>query len=454
MEHFGSGPRPAGSRERPSDEDSTGGVPLRLVYIPTHRNCPDVLNAVAEEIAAAAKRSSDEFRLLLIDDRPAGLAEANRLAAADAAGASGIDIDWLDVDGWHGFVEALVKSCGLSGPEGDLARTALRKPSGSYAGGMNKAALIAAHLGAATLHRRDSDEFPARDERTGVTTLEVEIAALTAELPAGAGPLAVPFFAGSSVDGEPTRDHRDLDRVAGHFGRDLDALSSRRRPPSEEALPRVAGVVTVSALLDVELERDVVGRTQVGISASREVYRWVPEMPAVGVLGTDHFQKGLLYQFGLPVCWHPMSAYHEYEPWRAEQVDHAHLARYVVSEMRYAVLRYYWNAANETLRGFGPGVFSGEGGFPADDYADAFAGALVLDGAEAVAEGFLDIHRRAVALASGDLRERLSVRVAALREERPRVVRYVRSAIEEFVALTRLWPRLVRGAEELDGSER
>ena len=57
-------------------------------------------------------------------------------------------------------------------------------------------------------------------------------------------------------------------------------------------------------------------------------------MPAVGVLGTDHFQKGLLYQLDPPAYWHPLSAYHKYEPWRAEQVDRGQLGWYAVAELR------------------------------------------------------------------------------------------------------------------------
>ncbi|GAA2455852.1 hypothetical protein GCM10010191_88900 [Actinomadura vinacea] len=89
----------------------------------------------------------------------------------------------------------------LSDAESAVARNALPKPTGSYGGGMNKAALFAAYLAAATLHRRDSDELPAYDERTGVSTLEVEIAALSTALPTGAGGHAASFIVGSSVEG-------------------------------------------------------------------------------------------------------------------------------------------------------------------------------------------------------------------------------------------------------------
>ena len=402
-----------------------------------------------EEVLAAGERSADEFQLLLIDDRPAELAEDNRLSALRAAEDSGQVVNWLGADAWVDFVNSLVARTGLSDAESVVARDALLKTTGSYGGGVNKAALFASHLDAATLHRRDSDEFPAYDRESGASTLEVEIAALSTALPTGAGGHTAPFVVGSSVEGEPTKDHRDLEDAGVHFGAELEAVSRRRRRPGEKPPALVEGSIAVGSGLRVE--RDFVGRTQVGVSASREVYHWIPEMPAVGVLGTDYFQKGLLYQLDMPVYWHPLRAYHKYEPWRADQTDQGQLGRYVVSELRYAVLRHYWNSANEAIAGIGLGIFTDDGQFRSDVYADAFTEVLIADlaPAVAVADAFVDVYARAADAATGATGERLRTRVEALREERPQVVQYVREAVVEFAQLTRLWPRLVSGARAL-----
>lgn len=440
---------PARFRERIDQYQSSESAPLRLVYIPTNRDCPELLRAILQEIVAAGERSTEEFQLLLIDDRPAEVAENNRQSAEREAEDSGQVVNWLGVDVWADFLDSLVAHSGLSDTESAAARNALHKSTGSYGAGPNRAALFAAHLGATTLHRRDSDEFPAYDSASGAGTLEVEIAALSTALPTGTGAHTAPFVVGASLDGEPTKDHRDLETAGAHFGAELEAISRRHRRPDEKPPALVEGSIAVGSGLRVE--RDFIGRTQVGVCASRDVHHWIPEMPAVGVLGSDYFQKGLLYQLDLPVYWHPLRAYHKYEPWRAAQTDREQLGRYVVSELRYAVLRHYWNIANETITGIGHGIFTDDGQFRSDMYADAFTEVVIADlaPAEAVADRFVDVYARAMDAATGAAAERLRIRMEALQEERPQVVHNVRDAVMEFAQLTRLWPRLVSGARQL-----
>jgi hypothetical protein len=123
----------------------------------------------------------------------------------------------------------------------------------------------------------------------------------------------------------------------------------------------------------------------------------------------------------------------------------------VVSELRYAVLRHYWNTANETIAGIGLRIFTDDGQFRSEVCANAFTEVLIADlaPAQAVAVAFVDVYARAADAACGAAAERLRIRVEALREELPRVVQYVRSAVLEFAQLTRLWPQLVRGARAL-----
>ncbi len=421
---------------------------LRMVYIPTHRDCSEVLTAVGREVRTAADRSTDEFQIVLIDDRPPVLAENNRLAARRVAGNLGLTVNWLGGDAFAELLAYLVARGGLAIEERQFAFLSLIKPSGSYASGMNKASLLAAYLGASTLHRRDSDEFPACDPDSGVGTLEVEVATLSSALPTGEGREIRPYIAGSHVDGEPTKDHRDLISVSRELAAELQAIGRRPRQADEVVPAPVTGNVAVGRGRGIRVERDFTGRAQVGVSASREVYHWIPEMPAVGILGTDHFQKGLLYQLDLPVYWHPLGARHEYEPLRAQQLDETQLRRYAVAELRHVVLRHYWNAANELLVGIGAGLFDG-GQFRSAAYAQAFLDVLTPDitPADAVADHFIDIIARAADLASGDAAERLRVRLQALEDERPYVVGYVRDSIEEFARLTRLWPHLVAAAQ-------
>lgn len=427
---------------------------LRLVYIPTHRPCLKVLGAVADEIAVAAVRSDDEFQLLVIDDRPENLAEENRAGAREKARSCGFPVNWLTPTAWREFVDGLLAACHLGTEAAERARHALVKPSGSYAAGMNKAALLAAYLGAATLHRRDSDEMPGVDPATGLTALELEIAVLGSQLPLDASEeTAVPFCTGSSVRGEPTKDHRDLAAVSPDLAQALESISSRRRHGGEPPAP-VSATVTVTSGAEVEVRRDLTASVQVGVSALRRVYEWVPEMPVVNVLGTDHFQKNLLYQMHLPVYWHPLGAYHEYEQARQDQTDDARLAAYVVAELRYAVLRHFWNTANETLRQVARDLLAADGTFRSDLYADAFED--TLDSSSGAVGGVIDrfcgVYEQARQAATGDIAQRLGVRVDALQKARHEVTGYIEEAIREFAHLARIWPRLVTAARAMGGS--
>lgn len=419
----------------------------RLVYIPTHRPFERVLLGVAKEIERASSNiPGDDLQLLLIDDRDAGTAKPNRELASVLAERSEFAVNWLGVSEWEEFLDAVLLAASLGEGQTRLAQAALTKASGSYAGGMNKASLIAAYLGAVSLHRRDSDELPGYRDSDHLTALQAEAAALETPLPWSR---QTPYFAGSSVLGEPTKDHRDLAAVSPDLVEDIERISSRKS--SRPAAARNGSRYSLSVGNGLQAELDMSGKTEVGVSAMRKVYEWIPEMPVIGVLGTDHFQKGLLYQLDLPVAWHPLSATHTYDPSRAEQADTSAIQWYVLAELRFCVLKQYWNHANGLLRSFSPdALLSGED-LNTELYASAFTDATNSDAikAEGAAEAFIATYERALALSSGALRTRHQARVTALRDAKPTVVPEIQTAIEEFAGLTRLWPRLIAAAHAM-----
>ncbi len=258
----------------------------------------------------------------------------------------------------------------------------LAKESGSYGSGPNKASLVAAYLGAHSLHRRDSDEFPGFRDHDELTTLQVEAAALAVPIPAAAEGVGVaPYFVGSDIVGEPTKDHRDLMTTAPDLADQVDRISS-----AKDMWRSAAAGSSPPYVLDVGAGE------------------WIPEMPAVGVLGTDYFQKGLLYRLDLPVLWHPLSATHVYEPSRLEQRNLASLRRYVLAELRYCILKQYWNAANVSLSAMAKELMPRSGLFRADLYADVFKNVLDSDSVqtEAAVTEFITVHERALSLSSGE----------------------------------------------------
>jgi hypothetical protein len=423
------------------------GKRTRLVYIPTHRPFDRVLLGVADEINLASKSMpGDDLKLLLIDDRDADTAKPNHKLAATLAEQSDFAVSWLGVSEWKEFLDAVLLAASLSEDRTRRARAALSKASGSYAGGMNKAALIAAYLGAVSLHRRDSDELPGYRDSDHLTALQAEAAVLETPLPES---LQTPYFAGSSVLGEPTKDHRDLAAVSPDLVEEIERISSRKS--SRPATARGGSRYSLPVGNGLKVELDMSGKTEVGVSAMRKVHEWIPEMPAIGVLGTDHFQKGLLYQLGLPVAWHPLSATHTYDPSRAKQADTGALQWYVLAELRFCVLKQYWNHANYILRSFSPDALLSNEGVNTDLYASAFTDAINSDviKAESAAGAFIETYERALALSNGALGARHQARVTVLRDAKPTVVPEVQAAIEEFASLARLWPCLIAAARAM-----
>ncbi|MCZ0975568.1 DUF6271 family protein, partial [Streptomyces albulus] len=309
-------------------------------------------------------------------------------------------------------------------------------------------ALVAAYLGARTLHRRDSDQVTHVDPASGASPLRIEAELLDGGAAAGAGRVLRRLLPHRPPHPRPPRPAGPLRGVRRPHRRPEPALPAETRVARPAAPARPEEVVAHGG---VPAHRDHTGAVEMGIAALRRVHEWIPEMPAVGVLGSDYFQKGLLYQLELPVWHHDLTADHHYEPWRAEQSSAAHLGWYARAELRYAVLRKHWNAFNEALMTQRDLLLPDGQHFDSAAYAE-FLLDTVERGAErtaAIPSAFVEIYREAAAAASGDVRSRLDVRVAALEEAADTTGQYVADAVREFAALTRSWPALVAAAGRL-----
>ncbi|MFI9081876.1 DUF6271 family protein [Streptomyces sioyaensis] len=422
----------------------------RLVYIPTNRPFEAAFRSVAAEVTAARRVLHEDVRLLVIDDCSAETSRKNRAVVEHAARKHGCDVHVLTPDGWQQLADEIVTAAALSLKDTNAARSALVKPSGSYGAGPNKAALIAAYVGAASLHRRDSDQLTGVDPRSGWSPLHVESRLLGGVAHTSRRPASSAYCVGSSLTGEPTRDRRDLQHNSPDAARRIDDLS--RLSPAE-ARPRhanrTAPVPARTTVGDcIRVERDLTGSVEMGIAALHTVYEWIPEMPAVGILGSDYFQKGLLYQLDLPVFHHQLRAHHVYEDWRTEQRDPQHLGWYALAELRYSLLRYHWNAFNEQLKSDRDQLLSGGGSFDSAAYGEWFVD-TVRRGAQRAARlphEYIAVYKEVATTARGDVRDRIDIRIAALEAEADSSPAYVAAAISEFASLTRLWPALTAAA--------
>ncbi|MCX4681281.1 DUF6271 family protein [Streptomyces sp. NBC_01433] len=426
----------------------------RLVYMPTNRPFEEAFRSLAAEVISLPGCAHENVTLLVVDDCPPAVSRVNRQVTDEVARASGLRVHVLDADGWRRLADDIVATSGLSPNDSAAARTALLQPTGSYGAGPNKAALVAALVGAESLHRRDSDQITPVDPATGSSPLRVEAELLDR---ARTGGDVDAYCVGSSLTGRPTRDRRDLEQHSAEFVRRVDALSQLPRDISRAPRaprPGAAPPGRITVHNSVSAQRDHTGAVEMGVAALRTVHTWIPEMPAVGILGSDYFQKGLLYQLDLPVYHHDLKAHHVYEPWRAGQSRPDHLGWYARAEMRYAVLRRHWNLFNESLVAQRDRLFTSEGEFDSAAYGELFLDARERseEGAAGIPPAFLTAYREAAALASGETARRLGIRIAALEAESLSVAAYVSQAIDEFARLTRAWPDLVAAADRLGRS--
>ncbi|MFJ9619696.1 DUF6271 family protein [Streptomyces noursei] len=113
------------------------------------------------------------------------MSRANRQVVEDTAAASGVRGHVLDADGWERLAHDILVAAALPPAEHTLAEHALCKPTGSYGAGPNKAALLAAYVGAQTLHRRDSDQITRVDPASGASPLRIEAELLDGGAAAG-----------------------------------------------------------------------------------------------------------------------------------------------------------------------------------------------------------------------------------------------------------------------------
>lgn len=422
-----------------------------LVYMPTNRACGAAIDAVLDECSVLPRDVKARTALLIIDDCSTEIAAANLASVEAAAIPQGIRVWILDRTSWTAILNNMAQQTVWPDDQDGLLLSALVKPGGSYGAGPNKASLIAAGLRCVTVHRRDSDQLPTVDRLHQQSSLRVEISGLTGGF---ASPQRAPAACvGSSLTGQPTRDRRDLRACGDDLADQLDRLS--HLDEQQIRFPRL--IITDPPVRISVGGIDAVddnGRVEMGIAAIHTVHEWIPEMPAVGILGSDYFQKGLLYQLALPVLYHPLTAHHVYEAHRELQGSDTQLAFYAVAELRYAVLRRIWNEFNQNLMAERSSLTPPPGGqLDGGRYADILRGTVSAqrDAVEALPDRFVDVYRTALGRVTDDieLRRRLERRITLLEAHADTAVDYVVASFHEYAALSAAWARIVEAAREV-----
>lgn len=123
--------------------------------LPTNRNCVATLSAIIEEAAYAVEHFDVEVHLLILDSSGAQDFAAHAEVVDAAPEKPNVLVHHLDETRQRAFLRELIDRAGVVKP--NLVLELMLPDAVSYGACTNRAFLIAAALGCASVHRRDSD---------------------------------------------------------------------------------------------------------------------------------------------------------------------------------------------------------------------------------------------------------------------------------------------------------
>ncbi|MGF7206588.1 hypothetical protein GGE65_001149 [Skermanella aerolata] len=433
-------------------------MPANLIYVPTDRQCADQVEQLAQEALLIRERTGSCLVALIEHaDRPWSGAHRDALAAARTR--HGIDVAHMNWAGTAAFLRAVVDGAGLLANERERLLTLLHPREAAYGAGPNKAALLAAAVGARVLHRRDSDVRI--DDRPGLGPAYpcvLELQAIDArvvelDLEVASGTLAaadIVSFVGTDAFGSAVHDRRDLLAVDVRHVVEIELLASP--DASREALMRETDQYMVSGP-DIRhdrdfFEEDVNARTCVGASTIADIFLELPEMPIRGTLGSDYLRRNALRFLGRPIIYHSRKVLHRYDATRAGQCDLDAVVDYARRDLRHMIVWPVLVAHHRTLRARPADFLTTSGGVDTAAYLTSLLAALeasmpIMTG---MPTAFATIYRTAAGETDDAARRGRLLAVAEAVEHGPDFVEEVAQGIHDFAFLIRHWPALVASA--------
>lgn len=229
----------------------------------------------------------------------------------------------------------------------------------SYGSGPNLAAIVGQAVGAATLHRRDSDQY--RDpDRAEALAVQMELAAIDNRLSHVDG-LVVPndnrwdpasevAMVGTSVFGTAPIDRQMLVRDVPDVAVDLQMLGRPgvdRQTVSEEAneyLRSEPATRYVEDFFSTDGQRVEMGSCCFSAALSAAL----PEMPT-GIIGCDYMRKDLAWHLGWPVLFHSRKAQHIHD-YQRQAGQSSQYVEYAIRDVQYLQIGLIWQLFSELFR--------------------------------------------------------------------------------------------------------
>jgi len=334
----------------------------RLLYIPTNRICRETIYSYYKEALELSKSSQGQIYFSIIESQESSKEVINNLAIKNLNKDGPIKIIHFTFNEQNKFIDSILKKITV-GEKDKLYLKSLLLPQGiSYGAGPNKAALLAAALNINTLHRRDSDTYPDTYKNTVLypSFLECQYSGKTLRDVKDKLQLkklfpyknnSIIYFVGSDYLGDSPLDMEELSNISNdllidqkkldHPDWDIDRIRSR---VTEYFLNR-----NPKKYKKDESILDEKGLTEMGISCTYKLFKYLPEMPIKNALGCDYMQKNLLYRLKYPIIYHNRRGKHKYSDERGEGSDDDYFVDYNLRNVRFKLVMKIRSKHNKYL---------------------------------------------------------------------------------------------------------
>lgn len=421
--------------------------------LPTNRPCADTVAALHAEAAYGAANFEVEVHVLILDSSDSAAHAAHRVAVDALDPVPHVTVHLLDETAQREFITRAIADSGLDDGERLLR---LMLPRGvSYGACTNRLFLIAAALGCASVHRRDSDSayqtlhgrpvFPIHHElgalgrRAGDAVGAVTESALDAAQAARTVVIAGASFVGElSVDiGEIERLDNDVYHEVVSLWAPADWTETRKRELVSESF-RGAGLEPFARDHSVLGGVDPMRIDMCNIAFHRDAFARVPLLPALDTIGSDYFLMHAIYDAGLPGVLHNRHIVNYYT--RERRTDSG-FAAYQLRFTKFFLSMLYLNFIYGRM---------GEAGETLLDEGGRLRSAAIAGLAHESAR--LDTSENRWRLETIDrCYRKLGGRYAAFADSialrHTELIDQARTDIEEFALLTEAWEPLLRAAQ-------
>ncbi|MFD0412517.1 DUF6271 family protein [Streptomyces sp. NPDC127108] len=419
--------------------------------LPTNRACTAMIVALLQEAEYAARTFDVEVHVLILDSSgPATFAEHAR-AARTAPAAAGIVVHHLGEDDQREFLREVIDTAGAV--KQDLLLDLMLPAAVSYGACTNRAFLIAAALGCASVHRRDSDSdyqvlggepvYPvhhelmslgkrAADAADGVTG--TDLAVEHADKPV--------VLVGSSFIGELSVDigeMHDLDRDVYYDVVSLWApqewSEEQKRELVDESFRGAGHDPFTGDRADLTLVDPM--RVDMCNVSFHGVHERVPLPPATDTIGSDYFLLHLVYDATLPGVVHNRNIVNFYT---GERRTEAGFVAYQNRFVKFFLSMLYLNHVYGEMTAAGSALLDERHEVRVPRIAELVRESTRLDTAENVAR--LDALDRSYRKLGG----KYAAFADTLVPRRGRLLDEARQDMEDFALLIESWAALVRAS--------